>query len=172
MIDRMDEQYIQTVLESRLVMTNMLRVMAEQERTMAHMRSVNHTQSQSTSSPSQNTISNILQTLLTRIPVTQAHSHTADRPPTQVEIQSATRVVTYGEIENPINNECPISHEPFENNDDVTQICHCGHIFHTEGIRQWFRSGHQCPVCRHDIRNHSTQENIIFEYMFAYPPPS
>jgi len=71
--------------------------------------------------------------------------------PTSVEISQATRVVRYNEIENPINDRCPISHELFDDNDDVTQIIFCGHIFTSQEINTWFQRNSHCPVCRHNI---------------------
>ena len=155
--------YMQSVLESRIVMTNMLNIMAQQEQSMNHVLGVPQTPSSGSNE--------WLQTLLTQM--AQRPTQSPNRLPTQAEIQAATRTLLYSEIENPINTECPISHEPFENNEEVTQIRHCGHIFHTNGIRQWFGTGHHCPVCRHDIRatttSGATQDNVMFEYLFTYP---
>lgn len=161
-------QYFQNILESRTTMTNMLHIMTEQERTMAHLLGV---------PPRTNTSNELLQRILTQVAAPTPVASHANSPPTPAEIQAATRTIIYGEIENPINSECPISHETFENNDEVIQIRHCGHIFHRNGINQWFRTGYQCPVCRHDIRGAragsgagaAAQDNVLFEYLFTYP---
>lgn len=76
--------------------------------------------------------------------------------PTQTQIETATRNVRYCDISQPINTSCPISMENFEDNDMVTVIRNCGHIFHTEHLINWFRSNCRCPVCRYDIRDYST----------------
>lgn len=72
---------------------------------------------------------------------------------TQTQIDAATRVLLYSEINNPINTSCPISLNRFSNNSRVTQICNCSHIFDTDAINTWFSSNVLCPVCRYDIRS-------------------
>jgi hypothetical protein len=74
--------------------------------------------------------------------------------PTETEIANATSVVRYGDIEEPLNQSCPISLDPFHVDDQVTAIKHCGHIFKTDEIQSWFESNVRCPVCRYDIRNY------------------
>jgi len=79
--------------------------------------------------------------------------------PTQSQIEEATRTVIYSSILQPNNVSCPISLEPFNDTDIVTQIRYCGHIFNTSEINSWFSSHCKCPVCRYDIRNYNA--NII-----------
>ena len=74
--------------------------------------------------------------------------------PTEAQIDAATRITRYGSIVNPLNLSCPISLEPFRENDFVTMIRSCGHIFNGPEINEWFRTNVRCPVCRFDIRNH------------------
>lgn len=82
--------------------------------------------------------------------------------PSQTQIENATRVVLYRDIVTPSNQSCPISLEPFHDNDTVSVIRYCGHIFRTEELHEWFRSNCRCPVCRYDIRNYSRRsENTI-----------
>jgi hypothetical protein len=69
-------------------------------------------------------------------------------------IQRATRLLRYSEIENPINDRCPISHELFLPDDEVLQIIPCGHVFNNSEINTWFNQNLHCPVCRHNIRDH------------------
>ena len=76
--------------------------------------------------------------------------------PTQSQIEAATRRVRYCDIVSPMNRSCPISLEQFEDNDMVSVIRQCNHIFRTEELNTWFRSNCRCPVCRYDIRNYST----------------
>ena len=78
--------------------------------------------------------------------------------PTQEEINNSTTVVRFDSIELPLNDSCPISLERFNNDDQVTQINYCGHIFKTNELNSWFSNNVRCPVCRFDIRNHSTTE--------------
>jgi len=75
--------------------------------------------------------------------------------PTQTQIEHATRRVRYCDIVTPLNTSCPISLEAFNDSDNVTVIRHCGHIFNTSEINNWFRSNCVCPVCRYDIRNYN-----------------
>jgi hypothetical protein len=74
--------------------------------------------------------------------------------PTPSQIENATRRVLYRDIVTPINNRCPISLETFNDSDTVTIIRHCGHIFNSDELNNWFRSNCRCPMCRYDIRNY------------------
>jgi hypothetical protein len=82
-------------------------------------------------------VDNILNTFLsTTVPII----------PTQEQITNATRVVRFEEIQNPLNESCPISLERFNSTDNVTQIRWCGHVFNTNELNSWFRSNVRCPV--------------------------
>jgi len=73
--------------------------------------------------------------------------------PTPEEITDATRIISFDNIEEPLNDQCPITMCPFNPSDIVTQIVHCGHIFDIVHLNGWFRTNVRCPVCRHDIRD-------------------
>ena len=88
-------------------------------------------------------ITELLQTFMTPIIIR----------PTQVEIENATSLIRFSEIENPLNNSCPISLEPFIQDEAVTMIKYCGHVFKTNEIQHWFETNVRCPVCRYDIRS-------------------
>lgn len=75
--------------------------------------------------------------------------------PTQTQIDIATRRVRYRDIVTPRNIACPISMVDFSDNDIVTVIRHCGHVFATDQLNIWFATNCTCPVCRFDIRNTS-----------------
>jgi hypothetical protein len=77
--------------------------------------------------------------------------------PTQTQIENATRIVRYSDILRPNNISCPISLEPFRDEDYVSVIRFCNHIFNTEQLAVWFQSNCRCPVCRYDIRNYTNQ---------------
>jgi len=79
--------------------------------------------------------------------------------PTPSQIETATRRVRYCDIVSPINRSCPISLENFTDNDMVTVIRFCGHIFNTEHLNTWFQTNCRCPVCRYDIRNYNSSVN-------------
>ena len=73
--------------------------------------------------------------------------------PTQSQIETATRITRYADITTPLNRSCPISLENFNENDMVTMIRFCGHIFNSDELNRWFTTNCRCPVCRYDIRN-------------------
>lgn len=78
--------------------------------------------------------------------------------PTRLQIDSATRIITYSDNIELLNHRCPISLADFEEGDEIRQIIHCGHCFCEETIQGWFRTNVRCPVCRYDIREYSNQE--------------
>ena len=94
-------------------------------------------------------IAELLQSFMTPIVIT----------PTQVEIENATSLIRFDEIVNPLNNSCPISLEPFIQDEVVTMIKYCGHVFKTNEINHWFESNVRCPVCRYDIRTFRSRLN-------------
>lgn len=79
--------------------------------------------------------------------------------PTPEQIQNASIVIRYGDIENPLAEYCPISLDEFNDDDQVSQIIHCGHIFHQNQFQQWFENNTRCPICRYDIRNYNSSSN-------------
>jgi hypothetical protein len=89
-------------------------------------------------------------------------------PPTEQQIQNATRMITYNILTDDDNentdNTCPITLESFEDGEQVCQIIHCGHYFSEHAIRNWFLRHTRCPVCRYDIRNHTDSSNNILDY--------
>ena len=82
--------------------------------------------------------------------------------PTQSQIETATRRVRYSDIISPKNTSCPILLTNFNDNDMVTVIRHCGHIFNTNELNTWFRSHCNCPVCRYDIRDDNSNASTAF----------
>jgi hypothetical protein len=79
--------------------------------------------------------------------------------PTQEQINNASTVVSYGSIQNPQNDTCPISLDNFQPNDLVRKIHHCGHIFNQSSFNQWFNNSVRCPICRYDIRDYQSNNN-------------
>jgi hypothetical protein len=82
--------------------------------------------------------------------------------PTQSQIEAATRRVRYCDIARPINTQCPIAMDDFNDSDMVTVIRPCGHIFQTEHLMNWFRTNCRCPVCRYDIRDYNSNASTEF----------
>ena len=81
--------------------------------------------------------------------------------PNQAQIRRATTNTTFREISNPSNLLCPITQQPFDNNDEVTIIDHCRHIFTRRDISEWFGNNVRCPVCRFDIRDYQEPDAIV-----------
>ena len=79
--------------------------------------------------------------------------------PNEAQIEnSVIRNIRYGNVTNPINQSCPISTEPFNDNSIVSIIRNCRHVFNSNELSSWFQYNCICPVCRYDIRN-IPQEN-------------
>ena len=101
-----------------------------------------------------NGIYNILDNLFTQENFQSFNEPVIVRPSMR-EIQNSTINTTFGSINNPINSSCPISLERFEDESEVSQIIHCGHVFNTSDLNVWFERNVRCPVCRYDIRRYS-----------------
>ena len=82
--------------------------------------------------------------------------------PTLEQINSSTTSSTFDSIENPMNSTCPISTVEFRNDDIVTKILYCGHVFLKIELENWFRSNTRCPMCRYDIRTYNSgSDNLV-----------
>jgi Ring finger domain len=79
--------------------------------------------------------------------------------PTNEQVEEATEQLSYSPDMILINTQCPIALEDFVEGESLVRIRHCGHTFRQASIHNWFRSNVRCPVCRHDIREESAQEN-------------
>ena len=97
--------------------------------------------------------------------------------PTTEDIQNASRIVRYGDIQSPLSESCPISLDEFNNDDLVRQLLPCRHIFHQPQFQEWFENNVMCPVCRYDIRNYngindSTNQDPLEHNVPSNQPPS
>lgn len=93
--------------------------------------------------------------------------------PTNRQILDGTRNIIFSQIQEPLNTRCPISLEPFDANNEVTQILGCGHVFHPTNLSSWFERNVRCPVCRFDIREQperNTSEESKDETILEEPP--
>jgi hypothetical protein len=80
----------------------------------------------------------------------------------QTQIETATRRICFRDVINPYYDICPISLERFGIDDIISQIIHCGHIFNTEPLNDWFNNNRDwCPVCRYNIRNYVPENQQI-----------
>ena len=62
----------------------------------------------------------------------------------------------YRFIENPINEICPITRESFFQNQQVSMIKNCRHIFNKDALQIWLTNNRTCPTCRANIRYFSS----------------
>ena len=66
----------------------------------------------------------------------------------------------YGDIENPLNDICPITRERFYQNCRVYQIRGCRHIYNPGALQRWIDLNHTiCPYCRHNILDNIENDN-------------
>lgn len=65
----------------------------------------------------------------------------------ELEIDS----IKYNVIENDKEKNCSICLSDFDNEDMVSCIKECQHIFHTNCIKEWGKYKTTCPVCRNNI---------------------
>jgi hypothetical protein len=78
--------------------------------------------------------------------------------PSTRQINQATRIVRHGDLpDRETQDRCPISWATFHEDDRVSQIIRCGHVFNTTELSTWFRSNARCPLCRHDIRTNDAR---------------
>ena len=66
-------------------------------------------------------------------------------------IQHLITDCSYSEITNPINTECPITHDTFLPSDQVLMINSCRHIFKKTSLVSWLIRNQSCPCCRRQI---------------------
>jgi hypothetical protein len=92
--------------------------------------------------------------LLTQLYNTQPMYDVIVRPTTE-QLNAALETITFHAQENRTST-CPITLEEFVEGETVTRIRHCGHIFNTQSINNWFNRRVRCPVCRYDIRDYIT----------------
>ena len=65
-------------------------------------------------------------------------------------------------LDMPVLSRCAITQEQFNDDDIVSRICHCGHVFNHTALLRWFQRDTRCPICRYDLRtnrNNSQQDN-------------
>lgn len=80
--------------------------------------------------------------------------------------QSSEELITitqFGNLQEPLNLECPINFETFSNDDIVSRINSCGHVFGSNALTTWIINNNNCPVCRQLIdrlqpHNHQQQQ--------------
>ena len=83
-------------------------------------------------------------------------------------LENCLREIRFGDIENPLNTECPILQTEFSEEDNVIQIIECSHIFNSDSLKDWlFRNNHTCPICRFNlISNSEFIRNRRYSFIF------
>jgi len=84
--------------------------------------------------------------------------------PSQSEIRNATETIHFGNLGSGHNQTCPITQQPFHENERILQIIPCGHCFNRRALLRWFGQSVQCPVCRYDIREYNPSAQIRNPY--------
>jgi hypothetical protein len=80
--------------------------------------------------------------------------------PTPEQILVSTEIINWSD--NLLQTQCPISLDPFEDNERICRIRRCNHLFKISSLMNWFERNVRCPVCRYDIRDYqdSLSNNI------------
>ena len=71
---------------------------------------------------------------------------------TPAQIRDAIEELDFSSIQEPLNDRCPISQQPFSPDSRVARLRRCGHICEAAALRRWFTYSVRCPMCRIDIR--------------------
>lgn len=70
--------------------------------------------------------------------------------PSDAQIATAVEEIAYTGV----GGICPITLDPFESDERISRIRHCGHVFKRTALNDWFSRNVKCPICRYDIRNY------------------
>lgn len=171
------ERYFNTVLSSHRVMLYTINTLKQQEETirqLAHLPARENTSEQPFAStnrtspyvyfpiptrPSVNNRTNVLTELFSQN-ILNALNNLPDNSssgviPTELQIEQSTEDMLFSELPEEVERvyTCPVSHDTFQDNSEITRICHCGHYFGRQAIMRWFSMNAHCPICRYDIRN-------------------
>ena len=84
--------------------------------------------------------------------------------PSQSQIRNATETIHFGNLGSGHNQTCPITQQPFHENERILQIIPCGHCFNRRALLRWFGQSVRCPVCRYDIREYNPSDTIRNPY--------
>jgi Ring finger domain len=68
--------------------------------------------------------------------------------------------LVFGAIQNPQNNQCPITHEFFTPESEVSRIISCGHIFSRGSLLRWLSLNQTCPNCRSQLNETRSLPNL------------
>ena len=125
-------------------------------RTSSTRNTINNTTNNTNNNNNTNSETNINEIL------NNAFSGLLDTPLNPVVVRASPEIISqasenllFSELPNDIQRyqSCPVSHESFTDNTEITRIRSCGHYFSRPAFRQWFDINVHCPICRQDIRN-------------------
>ncbi len=102
---------------------------------------------------SQNTSQNQIISLITGIIdnsniTNDDNAQNNDFEPYSINNEELFNECKYNTIPIPLNSCCPISFDPFNEDDDVILIRKCNHIFKKTPLERWLLRSHRCPYCR------------------------
>ena len=151
--NRILDNYIATIGESRRIMGNMLSILSHQETALQNIITTNTIASQR--------VRNIPPVVPIQ-PVWQSRfgRHTTgnvlpSRPNPIIDSSlNPTENLLFADVpENDRYESCPITYEDFINESEITRIRQCGHYFSREAIERWLTTSNHCPICRCTIRD-------------------
>ena len=113
------------------------------------------------STPPPQTIPSLLSNLLNRtdttmymvLPRLTQRNRTSVLTLSSEQFASSTELIIYSnpDISGNERERCPISFDEFQQGEHLIKILHCGHVFKTAPLNNWFLRSSTCPVCRYDL---------------------
>ena len=177
------ETYIDSISTSRQLLTSVLSLLTQQETTFQTIinnralreehivplrqvwqsRFARHSRAQIPIPP--------LPPLHTRTPQPPPQPHPHPTHPTVDISLNDTEDMLFSNIpENDRYDSCPITHEDFTSESEITRLCRCGHYFNRQAIAIWMTTSNCCPICRAIIRtpdNNETYNNSVLDQLIA-----
>ena len=91
--------------------------------------------------------------ILNQILETTLYTPTLRQPASTRDISRNVTNLIWRDISNSTDqNLCPITQEEFNNNDRVSRIDNCGHLFFEDALNTYLTQfDHRCPICRYNI---------------------
>ena len=81
------------------------------------------------------------------------------RPSTE-QIERISEIIPFSLANSSNDRMCPITQREFIESDVIIRLRGCGHCFLQLPINSWFARSVLCPVCRYDVRNYTTINDI------------
>jgi hypothetical protein len=172
--NRVLENYIVSVTESRRVITNAMSILSQQENLLQTIIRGNT----NSNIPTRINRSNVPVRPVRPIrPIWQTRYGSQQRetvdnvlpthptPTTDVSLNPTEDLLFANVPEDDRYESCPITYEEFNNESEITRIRHCGHYFSRQAITRWLTTSNNCPICRHvitpDPNTNTARETMI-----------